>query len=317
VAGVKGSLAVDLNGVGFPLPVLAASGCFGTGRELAGLAGLHRLGGIVTRSLTFNATKGSPTPRVAESPSGIVSSVGIQNPGVRGFIAEELPRLQRIGLPVVVSVAGSSLEEYIRVTRAMEGHPGIVALEVYLSCADDERDGMPFYTRIDRIVEVVGAVSRLSRFPVFVKLPALLPGLLETARACVRAGAHGLTLIDAVPGMVIDVGKLRPRLGSATGGLSGPAIRPIAVAAVFEVASALRDVPIMGVGGIATGEDAVEFLLAGAWAVQVGTAMLVNPSAPAEIVQGILRYLKAKGLGSPADLRGRLRLIRSPGEAAP
>ena len=317
MAGVKGSLAVDLDGVGFPLPVLAASGCFGTGKELAGLADLHRLGGVVTRSLTYNPTKGSPTPRVAESPAGIVSSVGTQNPGVRGFIAEELPRLQKLGLPVVVSVAGSSLEEYIRVARALEGHAGIVALEVYLSTADEERDGVPFYARIDRIAEVVGAVSRLSRFPVFAKLPALLPGLVETARACVRAGAHGLTLIDAVPGMVIDVAKLRPRLGSATGGLSGPAIRPIAVAAVFEVASAMPDVPIMGVGGMASGEDAVEFLLAGAWAVQVGTAMLVNPSAPAEIVQGILGYLKTKGLASPADLRGRLRFLPSPREANP
>jgi dihydroorotate dehydrogenase (NAD+) catalytic subunit len=317
VAGVKPSLAVDLNGVGFPLPVLAASGCFGTGKELAGLVDLHRLGGIVTRSLTYNPTKGSPTPRVAESPSGIVTSVGIQNAGVHGFIAEDLPRLERTGLPIVVSVAGSSLEEYIRVASALARSPGIVALEVYLSAADEERDGAPFYARIDRIGEVVGAVSRLSRFPVFAKLPALLPDLVEAARACVRAGAHGLTLIDAVPGMVIDVGKLRPRLGSATGGLSGPAIRPIAVAAVFNVASAMPDVPIMGVGGISTGEDAVEFLLAGAWAVQVGTAMLVNPSAPMEIAQGILRYLKAKGLGSPADLRGRLRFIRSTPEVGP
>lgn len=317
MAGVRTSLAVDLNGLRFPLPVLAASGCFGTGKELAGLVDLHRLGGIVTRSLTYDASRGSPTPRVAESPSGIVWSVGVQNPGVRGFVVDELPRLQKLGLPVVVSVAGSSLEEYVRVARSLEGHDGIVALEVYLSIADDERGGAPFYSRTERMAEVVGAVSRLSRFPVFVKLPALLPGLLEAARACVRAGAHGLTLIDSIPAMVIDVAGLRPGLGSATGGLSGPAIRPIAVAAVFEVACAMPDVPIMGVGGIVSGEDAVEFLLAGAWAVQVGTAMLVNPSAPVEIAQGILGYLKAKGLASPADLRGRLRLLPPPGATVP
>jgi dihydroorotate dehydrogenase (NAD+) catalytic subunit len=163
--------------------------------------------------------------------------------------------------------------------------------------------------------EVVGAIARLSRLPVFAKLPALLPDLVEMSHTCVRVGAHGLTLIDGVPGMVIDTERLRPRLGTAIGALSGPAIRPIAVAAVFSVARAMPHVPIMGVGGISGGQDAVEFLLAGAWAVQVGTAMLVNPSAPMEIAQGIHEYLKAKGLASCAVLRGRLRLHQSGGAA--
>jgi dihydroorotate dehydrogenase (NAD+) catalytic subunit len=314
VAGVRRSLAVDLKGVGFPLPVLAASGCFGTGRELAGLMDLRRLGGVVTRSLSYHASKGSPTPRLAETPSGIVTSVGTQNAGVHEFLDDELPRLRRAGLPVVASICGSSLEEYLRVASALQGADGIVALEAYLGCADEERGGAPFHSSLGRLGEVVGAVSRLSRLPVFAKLPALLPDLVEAARACVRVGAHGLTLIDSVPAMVIDVDRARPRLGIGVGGLSGPAIRPIAVAAVFTVARALPGVPIMGVGGISTGEDAIEFLLAGAWAVQVGTALLVNPSAPAEVADGILRYLKARGLASPADLRGQLQPVQPPAE---
>jgi dihydroorotate dehydrogenase (NAD+) catalytic subunit len=308
VAGVKQRMAVDLGGVAFPLPVLAASGCLGTGRD-PGLVDLHRIGGVVTRSLTLEPTKGAPTPRMAETASGLLSWIGLQNPGVEGFVAHDLPRLVKAGTPVVASVAGTSLEEYIRVTSLLRGQPGIVALEVYLGAPDEERGrGEPFSARLDRIHEVVGAVARMSRIPVFAKLPGLGSELVEAARTCVRAGAHGLTLIDGVPGMAIDAQRLRPRLASAIGALSGPAIRPIALAAVFRVAQAMPDVPIMGVGGIATGEDAVEFLLAGAWAVQVGTAMLVNPSAPVEIAQGILRYLKDKGFGSPAELRGRLRV---------
>jgi dihydroorotate dehydrogenase (NAD+) catalytic subunit len=303
-------MAVDLNGVAFPLPVLAAAGCLGTGREPS-LVDLHRIGGVVTRSLTLMPTKGSPTPRMAETPSGLLSWVGLQNPGVEEFVTVDLPRLARADVPVVASVAGSSLEEYLRVASALQGRPGIVALEVYLGAPDEERGrGEPFTARPDRIHEVVGAVARMSHLPVFVKLPAL-GNLVEVARTCVRAGAHGLTLIDGVPGLAVDAERLRPRLAAPVGTLSGPAIKPIALAAVFVVARALPDVPIMGVGGICTGLDAVEFLLAGAWAVQVGTAMLVNPAAPFEIAQGVLAYLKAKGMAEPADLRGRLRVDRA------
>lgn len=303
-------MVVDLNGVVFPLPVLAASGCLGTGRD-PGLVDLHRLGGVVSRSLTLAPAKGAPTPRMAETASGLVSWVGLQNPGVEEWVAEDLPRLTKAGVPVVASVAGTSLEEFIRVTSFLQGRPGIVALEVYLGSPDEERDrGEPFSARLDRIFEVVGAVSRLSRFPVFAKLPALNPDLVEAARTCVRAGAHGLTLIDGVPALAVDARRLKPRLSTPIGALSGPAIKPIALASVFQVAQALPDLPIMGVGGITTGEDAVEFLLAGAWAVQVGTAMLVNPAAPVEVAQGILRYLKDKGIASPGDLRGRLRVRR-------
>lgn len=307
---MKPQMAVDLNGVGFPLPVLAASGCMGPARE-PGLVDLHRLGGVVTRSLTLAPARGAPTPRMAETASGLLTWVGLQNPGVESFLAEDLPRFHRAAVPVIASVAGTTLEEYVRVTSRLQANPGIVALEVYLGATDEERGrGEPFAARLDRIHEVVGSVSRLSRLPVFAKLPALNPDLVEAVRTCVRAGAHGVTLIDGVPGLAVSAAQLRPRLAAPIGTLSGPAIKPVALAAVFQVAQALPELPIMGVGGIASGEDAVEFLLAGAWAVQVGTAMLVNPAAPVQIAQGILAYLKEKGIASPADLRGRLRVRR-------
>lgn len=307
---MKPTLDVDLDGLRLARPVLAASGCLGTGRDVPPLVDVRRLGGVVSRSLTLGSSKGVPTPRATETASGLLSAIGLQNPGVREFVAEDLPRLVGAGVPVIGSVAGASAEEYLRVASILHEQPGVVALEVYLSCPDEERDGEPFYARPERIAEIVGSVSRLSRLPVFVKLPPLLPDLVATARVCVRAGAHGLTLIDAVPGLAVDADRLRPRLAAPFGGLSGPAIKPVALGAVYRVSRSMPEVPIMGVGGVATSEDAVEFLLAGAWAVQIGTALLVNPSAAIEIVEGLLGYLEEKGIASPRDLRGRLRVAR-------
>jgi dihydroorotate dehydrogenase (NAD+) catalytic subunit len=304
----KQTVAVDLGGVRLPHPVVAASGCVGTGRDIPSLVDVHRLGGLVTKSLTFAPNRGGATPRAAESPSGIVTATGLQNPGVASFVADDLPRLVKAGVPVFASVAGTTVEEYIRVAGALHREPGVAALEVYLSCPDEERGGEPFYARPERIAEVVGSVSRLSTIPVFAKLPPLVPDLVDVARQCVRLGVAGLTLIDAPPALAIDASRLRSELAAPVGGLSGPAIKPLALAAVYQVANAMPQVPIMGVGGIRTGEDAVEFLLAGAWAVQVGTAILVDPAAPVEIARGIVAYLGAKGIASPGDLRGRLRV---------
>ena len=305
---MKPNPAVDLNGLRFAHPVLAASGCLATGHDIPALVETHRFGGVVTRSLTFGPTKGWPTPRSAETASGLLSAVGLQNPGVLDFIERDLPRLTKVGVPVIASVAGSSLTEYVDVTSAMHLKPGVVAIEVCLSSADDEREGEPFYARPERLVEIVGAVARMSRVPVFAKLPPLVPGLVDIAQQCVRAGAFGFTLVDAIPAVAVDAARLRTRTATPVGGLSGPAIKPIALAAVYQVARALPDVPIMGVGGISSGEDAVEFLLAGAWAVQIGTALLIDPTAHVEIARGVVGYLREKGFASPEDLRGRLRV---------
>lgn len=317
MAGVRRTLAVDLNGLQLPTPVLVASGCAGTGRELGALTDLRKLGGVVSRSITLHARKGTPTPRIAETPSGIVWSTGLQNPGIELFLQEELPRLVRGGAPVFVSIAGGTMEEFVRLTSLLHGAPGVTAIETNISGPDEELGRAVLASRPDRAAEIVGAVARMSTVPVFAKLPPLLTELAETAAGCIRAGAHGLTLTDGVPALGVDPSRLRPQLGAVTGWLSGPAIRPLALRAIHEVAQRLPGVPILGSGGVRTGEDAVELLLAGAWAVQVGTATLVDPAAPVTIAQEIASYLRAKGLASPADIRGRLRLPPVPQEGGP
>lgn len=300
------SLAVDLGGVRFPRPVLAAAGCLGDGAEGTGAVDASTLGGIVTRTISFEASLGGPTPRFAQTPSGLLTNTQLQNPGVRAFRREHLPKLSSYGVPIVVSIGGASTDEFIRVAHELRDAPGVVALEVYLPCPDVERGGS-FASRVERCTEVIGAVSRLTRYPVFAKLPLLEPDLVESATACLRAGAHGLTLIDSIPGFSVDLGSMRQAIGTGIGYLSGPALRPIAVGAVRRVAAALPDARILDVGGVMTGGDAAEFLLAGASAVQIGTALLVDPDAPSRICGELSAYLSRNGLRSVGDLRGRVR----------
>ena len=311
MAGLKRTLAVDLGaGLVLPTPVVVASGCAGTGRELGGLVDLRKVGAVVSRSVTLEPERGTPTPRIAESASGVVWSTGLQNPGIDAFIAEELPRLAR-GTHAIVSIAGGSLEAFVRMTGALQGRPEVAAIEVYLSAPDDELQRDVLGLHVDRAVEIVGAVARMSLVPVFAKIPLWASDVVEIARGAVRAGAHGLVLGGPPPALSVQAERLRPALGAVAGWLSGPAIKPMTLRAVFEVARAVPDVPILAVGGIRSGEDAVEAMLAGAWAVQAGTAVLIDPRAPVSIAQGIVRYLKAKGLASPADIRGRLRVPAS------
>jgi dihydroorotate dehydrogenase (NAD+) catalytic subunit len=306
---MKPSLAVDLGaGLTLPTPVLVASGCAGTGRELAGLVELRRVGGLVSRSITLEARKGSPPPRIAETPSGTVWSTGLQNPGVAAFVLQELPQLARGGSPVIVSIAGGSLEEYVRVIGALQTRPEVAAIEIHLSGRDDELRREVLGDHVDRTGEVVGAVARMSLVPVFAKVPMAASQLPELARAAVRAGAHGLTIGGPPLALGVRASDLRPALGGVTGWMSGPALKPLTLRAVFEASRAVPDAPIIAVGGVRTSEDAVEMLLAGASAVQVGTAVLIDPAAPVEIARGIAGYLRAKGLASTADLRGRLRV---------
>jgi dihydroorotate dehydrogenase (NAD+) catalytic subunit len=314
---MKPSVAVDLGaGLVLPTPVLVASGCAGTGRELAGLVELRRVGGLVSRSITLDARKGSPPPRIAETPSGTVWSTGLQNPGVAVFVEDELPRLARGGCPVIVSVAGGSLEEFVRVIGALQTRPEVAAIEIHLSGPDEELHREVLGEHVDRTSEVVGAVARMSLVPVFAKIPIAASHLSELARAAVRAGAHGLTIGGPPPALGVRANDLRPALGGVTGWMSGPALKPLTLRAVFEASRAVPEAPIVAVGGVRTAEDAVEMLLAGAAAVQVGTAVLVDPVAPVDIARGIAGYLRAKGLGSTADLRGRLRVPAGSEEAS-
>ena len=284
---------------------MVASGCFGP--ELGQLTDLRRLGGIVSRTVTLTPLRGVPTPRVAETPSGLLAGTGLQNDGVEAFLDRELPALARTRVPVFVSVGGASVEEYMQLSIALEPMgEALAGLEVNACCPSRDRDGRWFADTPEGASEVVGAVVRLTHLPVFVKLSAAVSGVAAVAEAGVRAGAHGVTLTHSLPAMAVNTGTWLPALASGDGGLSGPAIRPIALRAVHEVALALPGTPILGVGGIGTGSDAVEFLLAGAWAVQVGTAVFSNPAAPVEVAHGVMRFLAEHGLASVADLRGRL-----------
>ena len=308
------SLAVDLNGVRLPTPVLGASGTFGSGRELSELVDLTKVGGVITKSVTRRPVKGMPTPRMAETPSGMLNAIGLQNPGIEGFIEKEGPFIARVGVPVIASIAGKSVEEFVQVAAGIHQLPGVVAIEANISCPNVERRNLVFACHPDMAAEVVGAVARFSRLPVFAKLTPDVTNIVEVAEACVRAGAHGLSLINTLLGMAIDVETFRPRLGAVTGGLSGPAIRPVAVRAVHQVAKALPGVPIIGMGGVRHARDAIELLLAGAWAVAVGTANFWNPHATIEVAEGIAAFLAERGLRSPADLVGRVQAVEEAGE---
>lgn len=252
--------------------------------------------------------KGSPPPRIAETPSGTVWTTGLQNPGIHAFVDAELPRLARGGAPVIVSIAGGSLDEFVRLIGALQTRSEVVAIELHLSGPDEELRRDVLGAHVDRTGEIVGAVARMSLVPVFAKLPMSASDLPELAQAAVRAGAHGLTIGGPPAALGVRSATFRPALGAVTGWMSGPALKPLTLRAVFEVARVVPESPIIAVGGVRSAEDAVEMLLAGASAVQMGTAVLVDPSSPVDVARGIAGYLKAKGLASPGDLRARLRV---------
>jgi dihydroorotate dehydrogenase (NAD+) catalytic subunit len=237
-----------------------------------------------------------------------VWTTGLQNPGIQAFVDVELPRLARGGAPVIASIAGGSLEEYVRLIGALQTRPEVAAVELHLSGPDEELRRDVLGEHIDRTGEIVGAVARMSLVPVFAKLPMTATELPELAQVCIRAGAHGLTIGGPPAALGVRSATLRPALGPVTGWMSGPALKPLTLRAVFEAARVVPGSPIIAVGGVRTAEDAVEMLLAGAAAVQVGTAVLVDPSSPVEIARGIAAYLKEKGVASPEDLRARLRV---------
>ena len=305
MGGVTASLAVELGRLRLPTPVVVASGCLGAAGEVAGLVDVRKAGGIVARSVTYSANKGAPGPRMAETPSGLISATGFQNPGAVEF-TRELADLVRIGVPVLASVAGETVEEYHRVAAILAGVPGIAGLEANLAFADAERGRRTFDSTPDQAGAAVAAVTRATRLPVFAKMSAGGGDVVRVAHACMEAGAEGLSLINSIPAMAVQSVTGDDRFIAVDGRLSGPAIRPIAVRTVFEVAQAMPAAPIFGVGGVGTAGDALEFMAAGAWAVQVGTAMMVNPSVLVEIAAEMLKHLQKHRLGSPAELRGRV-----------
>ncbi|MGH9263206.1 MAG: dihydroorotate dehydrogenase [Acidimicrobiales bacterium] len=300
-------LSTTVGSVRLPNPVMTASGTAGHGAELARYVDLSSLGAVVVKSLSAEPWAGNPGPRVTEVDAGMLNSVGLQNPGVEAWLEEELPPLLATGARVVASIWGFTAEAYEKAATALAGAPPeVVAVEVNLSCPNVEDRRKMFAHDACLTAEAVAATARCGR-PRWAKLSPNVTDLTEIAGAALGAGAEGLTLINTVMGMAIDPETRRPRLGAGGGGLSGPAIRPVAVRAVYDVCTAFPDAAVVGVGGVAAGEHVAELLLAGATAVQVGTATFADPRAPARVLAGFERWCGRHGVVRAADLVGRAR----------
>ncbi|HTR68897.1 MAG TPA: dihydroorotate dehydrogenase [Mycobacteriales bacterium] len=288
-----------------PDPVFTASGCAAAGRELATYNDLSLIGGIVTKSIKLHATAGRATPRMAETPSGMLNSIGLQGPGVDVFISRDLAWLEEHDVRAVVSIAGTSVEDYGKLASKLRGK-ALSMIEVNISCPNVEDRGQVFACDPVAAADVITAVRRSSTpgVPIFAKLSPDVTDIVAIATACVEAGATGLSLINTTLGMVIDTSTMRPLLAGMTGGLSGPAIRPMALRCVWQVHAALPDIPLMGVGGIRTGLDAFQFILAGASAIQVGTVIFNDPGAPQRVSQELREVLVSRGLSNVAEAVG-------------
>lgn len=303
-AGAGGvDLSVEIAGIRLKNPVLVASGCAAYGREYAPFFDPGRLGGIMVKGVSLEPWPGNPGPRVAETPAGMLNSVGLQNPGVDHFLREELPWLRRFDTAVVVNVIGRTVDEYRAVAARLDGVPGVTALELNISCPNIKEGGLSFGRSPETAAAVVAAVRRETGLPLIVKLTPNTADLAGLARAVAAAGADGLSAINTLVGLAIDAERRRPVLGSVFGGLSGPAVKPVALAAVWTAARA-TGLPVIGMGGIRSGRDAAEFLLAGASAVAVGTALFVDPLAPLRVIAELEEFVARLGLARAADLVG-------------
>lgn len=301
----KPDLSVDVAGIKLRNPVMTASGTFGYGKEFADYLDLEKIGAIITKGLSIRPKAGNPTPRIVETPGGMLNAIGLQNVGIDAFIQEKLPFLRTVNTPVIVNLYGNTLEEYGELAEKLDKLPEVYGLEVNISCPNVKQGGIVFGTNPNAAAEVVSLVRASTIKPLIVKLSPNVTDVVEMANACVDAGADALSLINTLTGMAIDLKKRRPILANMTGGLSGPAIKPVALRMVWQVAQAVK-VPIIGIGGIMTATDALEFMLAGATAVQIGTANFLDPSAAQTIAEGMATYLEANGIADVKELVGAL-----------
>ncbi|HUK15538.1 MAG TPA: dihydroorotate dehydrogenase [Bryobacteraceae bacterium] len=301
------SLAVILCGIPLKTPVLAASGTFGYGVEFEKLVDLDSLGGIVVKGLSREPIEGNPPPRLFETAAGMINSIGLQNIGVRAFAAEKLPLLARFRTAIFANVFGYQTEDYAEVVRVLEDHEGVVGYELNVSCPNTREGGIYFSSDPALLGEVVAAVKRVARRPVMVKLSPNVSAIEPLARASEQNGADAISLVNTFVALAIDARTRRSRLGAGFGGLSGPAIKPIALRMVYQAAHAVK-IPVVGLGGIASGTDAAEFLIAGATAVEVGTATFWDPRAPARIAVELGAFLKKENIIKASELTGTLKL---------
>lgn len=297
---------VDLGGIALRNPVLTASGTFGYGSEFAPFFDLEAIGGIVAKSLTLEPRQGNLPPRIAETPAGMLNAIGLENVGVDAFIAHKLPLLSD-GVAVVASVFETEIERYAEVCKRLTGAPKVVGIEVNASCPHVKSGGIEFGQRAEVLAQLVRATRRATTLPLLVKLSPNVTDIREMARVCEAEGADGLSLVNTLQALDVDVATRRPVLRNVLGGLSGPAIRPVALRMVWQASQAVK-LPICGIGGIVTAEDAIKFLICGATAVQVGTANYLNPMAALEIAQGIEAWARSQGVARVADLVGTLEV---------
>jgi dihydroorotate dehydrogenase (NAD+) catalytic subunit len=305
------SLAVELAGLRLKNPLLAASGTFGYGVEYEGLLDLATLGGIVSKGLYLAPRDGAPPPRIVETPSGLLNAIGLQGIGIHAFVADVLPRLRKHDTALLVNVCGDTVDEYAEVARVCDGAAGVSGLEINISCPNVKQGGMAFGGDPRMTHAVVAAVRAATRLPVIPKLSPNVGDITVFARAAAEAGADALSCVNTLLGLAIDVETRRPKLGFGTGGLSGPAIRPLAVRMAWQAARAVK-IPVIGIGGIASAEDALEFLIAGCRAVQIGTANFVDPGIHDRVLGGLAAYLERHGKREIAEVVGTLEY---PGES--
>lgn len=303
----KPDMSVEIAGIKLRNPVMTASGTFGYGEEFANYVNLERIGAIITKGLSLKPRAGNPTPRIVETPGGMLNAIGLQNVGIEAFIAKKAPFLLGVNTPVIVNLFGNTVEEYAEMAEQLNRVPEVAGVEVNISCPNVKHGGIVFGTDPKAAYTVVKAVRDSIMKPVIVKLSPNVTDVVEMAHACVEAEADALSLINTLTGMAIDLAKRRPVLANVTGGLSGPAIKPVALRMVWQVAKAV-DVPIIGIGGIMTATDALEFILAGATAVQVGTANFLDPAAAETIAVGMESYLEEHGIADVKELIGALRV---------
>ena len=301
--GLTPDLSVQIGSLRLSNPLIAASGCFGYGLEYAGAIDLTTLGGFVTKGLFLKAREGHPPERIVETPSGMLNAIGLQGIGVHRFISERMPDLRKTGATTIVNICGTSIDEYAEVARALSQVDGVAAIEINISCPNIKEGGIQFGCSLDGTFDVVSAVRKATHLPIIPKLTPNVTDPASFASASEDAGADAVSLVNTFLAMVLDVETRRPAIANGMGGLSGPAIRPIAVRMVYECAQAVK-IPVVGMGGIASARDVIEFLIAGATAVQIGTANFVDPFIWATLTAGLTDYLTRHNIARVADLVG-------------
>ena len=304
---IKPNMKVNIGGIEIKNPVMTASGTFGYASEFDELMDLNRLGAIVVKGLSLEPSKGNPPPRIVETPCGMLNAIGLENVGLAAFVKKKLPFLRRLDTPIFVNVYGKSTEEYAELAARLEDIDGVSGIEVNISCPNVKSGGMAFGAYPESAAEVIRAIRKQIAKPLMVKLSPNVTDITEIAKSVEAEGADSISLINTITGMAIDIETRRPKIGNITGGLSGPAIKPVALRMVWQVAQTVK-VPVVGIGGIMTAKDALEFLIAGAVAVQIGTANFINPHATTDIIDGIETFLMERNISDISDIIATLKV---------